>query len=159
MRNMNDPNQSEEVYGIRSARSRRKPFVLWRELIPAYLAPAIMAGIGGLVTADKVLQIRALTTIGGTSLLVALLVGLWLNSRGNRKRWVAGAPRVVVVGVFALAGALFGLFAAWGTPILLDLINPNHHWVWFDQIGFDFPLSGAIACTTMSWRWRASITK
>jgi len=157
MHNRNTPNPSEEVYGTRSALSGKKTFALWRELIPAYLAPAIMAGIGGLVTADQVLQFRSLTTIGGTSLLVALFIGLWLKSRGSRKRWIAAAPRVVVVGAFALAGALFGLFAAWGTTTLLDLLNPNHHWIWVDLIKLDFPLSGAIACTTMSWRWRASI--
>lgn len=92
MVNLNDPIPSEEAYPNRAANPPPKPFVLWRELIPAYLSPAIMASIGGIVTADEVLQLRALTTIGGASLLMALWAGLWLRNRKNRTRWVAKAP-------------------------------------------------------------------
>lgn len=46
MVNLNDPIHSEEAYPNRAANSPPKPFVLWRELIPAYLSPAIMASIG-----------------------------------------------------------------------------------------------------------------
>ncbi|WP_411735887.1 hypothetical protein [Paenibacillus sp. M2] len=159
MVNLNDPVHSEEAYPNRAANPPQKPFVLWRELIPAYLSPAIMASIGGIVTADKVLQLRALTTIGGASLLMALCAGLWLRNRENRPRWVTKAPRVIVVGCLALAGAGFGFVAAWGISNVLQIVNPSSSWAWLDHIGFDFPLSGAIACTIMSWRWRTYITK
>ncbi|AET62098.1 hypothetical protein HPL003_26930 [Paenibacillus terrae HPL-003] len=108
------PNQTDGVYEIKSAGSGTKTFVLWREVVMAYVSPAIMAGIGGLVTADKGLQLGALTTIGGTSAFLALMLGLWLRSRGGHKGWIIGAPHLVVVGLFALVGAIFGLFAAWG---------------------------------------------
>jgi hypothetical protein len=159
MFNQKDPIRSEESYAARSAQPRQKPFVLWRELIPAYLSPAIMASIGGIITADKVLQLRALTTIGGASLLMALWIGLWLRKRGSRTRWVVKTPRVIVVGCFALAGAMLGLMASWGISNVLHIVNPSLSWTWLDHIGFDFPLSGALACTIMTWRWRASFTK
>jgi len=159
MHNKNTPNPSGEMYRVQSARSRKTTFVLWRELIPAYLAPAIMAGIGGIITADQVLQIRAVTTIGGSSLLVALCVGLWLRSRGIRHRWIVRTPRILITMAFAFGGACLGLLAAWGVTHFLPILQPSHHPIWLDQIGFDFPLSGAIACTTMTWRWRGSLSK
>lgn len=155
MYNRNTPTPSGEIYGAQSSRSRKQSFVLWRELIPAYLAPAIMAGIGGIITADKVLQIRALTTIGGSSLLIAFCIGLWLRTRRPHNQWFVRAPRLFVTLAFALGGALFGLLAAWGITTLM----PNSPYLWLGQIGFDFPISSAIACTTMSWRWRGTLSK
>lgn len=151
------PYETKAVYGIKSAGSNAKNFVLWCEVIMAYAAPAIMAGIGGLVIADKGLQIGALTTIGGTSALVAWMLGLWLRSRGGRKRWIIGAPHLVVVGMFALTGAMLGLFAAWATSGLLDIF-PIGHLTWVDRIWIDFPLSGLIASTIITWRWRLAVT-
>lgn len=46
MVNLNDPVHSEDAYPKRAAKPPQKTFVLWRELIPAYLSPAIMASIG-----------------------------------------------------------------------------------------------------------------
>lgn len=159
MYNRNAPTPSGEIYGAQSSRSRKQSFVLWRELIPAYLAPAIMAGIGGIITADKVLQIRALTTIGGSSLLIAFCMGLWLRTRRPRNQWFVRAPRLLVTLAFALGGALFGLLAAWGITTLLPSLLPNSPYLWLGHIGFDFPISSAIACTTMSWRWRGTLSK
>lgn len=148
------PNKTERLYDIKSAGSGAKTFVLWREVVMAYVSPAIMAGIGGLITADKGLQLAALTTIGGTSALIALMLGLWLRIRGGRKRWLVAAPHLVVVGLFALMGAILGLCAAWATTNLLGIIIPIDNLVWIDRIWIDFPLSGVIASTIVTWRWR-----
>jgi len=158
MNKMNYPNQTDGVYGIKAAGSKGKTFVLWREVVMAYAGPAIMAGIGGLISGDKGLQIGALTTIGGTSALVALILGLWLRSRGGRKRWIIGAPHLVVVGMFALAGALLGLLAAWVTSDLLGIFIPIDHLAWVGRVWIDFPLSGFIASTIVTWRWHLAVT-
>ncbi|MEK4849053.1 hypothetical protein NST04_04155 [Paenibacillus sp. FSL H7-0756] len=154
------PNQTDDAYGIKTVGSRNKAFVLWREVVMAYAAPAIMASIGGLITADRGLQIGALTTIGGASALMALLMGLLLRSRVGDMRWVLGALHLVVVGGFALAGSLCGLCAAWVTSGVLDIMMPGIHLAWADRIWIDFPLSGFIASTIVIWRWRlAAATK
>jgi len=157
MSNMKYSNKTEGNYDIKAAGSDTKTFVLWREIIMAYVSPAIMAGIGGLVIADKGLQIAALTTIGGTSALVALMLGLWLHNGGGHKRWIIGAPHLVVVGIFALAGASLGLLAAWVTSGLLEIMVPIDRWTWVGRIWIDFPLSGFIASTIVTWRWRAAV--
>lgn len=54
MNQMKYSNQTDDVYGIKAAGSKKKTFVLWREVVMAYAAPAIMAGIG-----DWLLQIGA----------------------------------------------------------------------------------------------------
>ncbi|WP_144028578.1 hypothetical protein [Paenibacillus ferrarius] len=158
MSKMKYQNQTDGVYDIKAAGSKRKNFILWREVAMAYIAPAIMAGIGGLVTADRSLQIGALTTIGVTSALVAWMLGLWLRSRGARKRWIIGPHRLVVVGMFGVAGIAFGLFAAWVTADLLGTMIPMDQLAWVDRVWIDFPLSGFIASTIVTWRWRDAIT-
>ncbi|MEY9094922.1 hypothetical protein [Paenibacillus sp. RC84] len=158
MYQMKYPNPTDDVHGIKAAGSKKKTIVLWREVVMAYAAPAIMAGIGGLVTADRNLQIGALTTIGGASALMALMIGLLLRSRVSHIRWVIGAPHLVVVGVFALAGSTFGLYAAWMTSGLLEIMIPSNHLAWVDRVWIDFPLSGFIASTIVTWRWRLAVT-
>ncbi|KAA1186669.1 hypothetical protein PAENI_13385 [Paenibacillus sp. B2(2019)] len=150
-------NQTDDVYGIKAVGSKKKTFVLWREVVMAYAAPAIMAGIGGLVTSDRGLQIGALTTIGAASALMALMIGLLLRSRVGQMRWVIGAPHLVVVGVFALAGSSFGLFAAWATSGLLEIMIPSNDLAWVGRVWTDFPLSGFIASTIVTWRWRLAV--
>lgn len=156
MRDMKYLDKTEGVYAITNVDSNIKPFVLWREVLMAYVAPAIMAGIGGLITADKGLQIGALTTIGGTSAIVAWMFGLWLRSRGIHNRWIIGANHLVVVGIFTLIGTMFGLFAAWSASCLL---GPFNHFIWFDRVWIDFPLSAMIASTIITWRWRLNVKK
>ncbi|WP_176707710.1 hypothetical protein [Bacillus sp. FJAT-26390] len=158
MNKMKYPNQTDDVYAIKAVGSKKKTFVLWREVVMAYAAPAIMAGIGGLVTTDRGLQIGALTTIGGASALIALMIGLLLRSRVGRIRWVIGAPHLVVVGVFAWAGSSFGLYAAWLTSVLLENMIPSNHLAWVGRVWIDFPLSGFIASTIVTWRWRFAVT-
>ncbi|SCW67658.1 hypothetical protein SAMN04487970_102747 [Paenibacillus tianmuensis] len=159
MNRIESADKREGASHIASAGSGANDFVLWREVAMAYASPAVMAGIGGLVTADKGLQIAALTTIGGASALVAWMLGLWLRSLGGKSRWVAGANRVVVTGAFALGGAAFGLFAAWAIPYLFGIVRPFDHAAWLDRIWFDFPLSGTIASTIITWRWRLAVRK
>ncbi|WP_051286733.1 hypothetical protein [Paenibacillus taiwanensis] len=139
---------------IRRVKARpSRQFVLWREVMMAYAAPAIMAGIGGVITGDKGLQIGALSSIGGMSACTALLVGLWLQSRGIHKRWLIKAPQVAVVGAIACLGTAFGLIAAEAASWLHDLWWPHSYMMWFSRIGIDFPLSTTIACVSVSWRW------
>ncbi|MGX4585881.1 hypothetical protein [Paenibacillus chitinolyticus] len=152
------PNPADDVYGIKAAGSKKKTFILWREVVMAYAAPAVMAGIGGLVTADRSLQIGALTTIGGASALMALMIGLLLRSRVGHIQWVIGVPHLAVVGVFALAGSSFGLYAAWVTSGLLEIMIPSNHLAWVGRVWIDFPLSGFIASTIVTWRWRLAVT-
>ncbi|NOU74487.1 hypothetical protein GC098_24335 [Paenibacillus sp. LMG 31458] len=151
------PSKAESLIDIKAAGSKTKTLILWREVVMAYVSPAIMAGIGGLVTADKGLQIAALTTIGGTSALIALMLGLWLRIRGGRKRWLFAAPHFIVVGLFALMGAMLGLCAAWATANLLGIIIPIDNLAWIDRVWIDFPLSGVIASTIVTWRWRLAV--
>ncbi|MGO4272372.1 hypothetical protein AB4Z22_21445 [Paenibacillus sp. TAF58] len=151
------PSKTGSIIDIKAVGSNAKTFVLWREVVMAYVSPATMAGIGGLVTADKGLQIAALSTIGGTSALIALMLGLWLRTRGSRKRWIVGAPYFVVVGLFALMGAMFGLSAAWVTSDLMGIIIPIDNLAWVDRVWIDFPLSGVIASTIVTWRWRLTV--
>ena len=151
-------NQSDDVYSIKASGSKKKNFVLWREVVMAYAAPAIMAGIGGLVTADRGLQLGAVTTIGGASALIAFITGLLLCSRVGRIRWITGAPRLAVVGVFAVVGSSFGLFAAWAASGLLENMILSTPLGWLDRVWIDFTLSGFIASTIVTWRWRLAVT-
>ncbi|WP_429842280.1 hypothetical protein [Brevibacillus sp. FIR094] len=154
---MHDPAKAGGVYPIKGARSERKAFVLWREVIMAYLSPAIMASIGGWITADKGLQIGALTTIGGTSALIAALLGRWLQSRGIHKRWVTRTPHLALVAVMGMTMAVIGLLAAWLTTELLVIFAPGESLAWLSRVWIDFPLSAIIASTLITWRWRSAI--
>ncbi|AWX57894.1 MULTISPECIES: hypothetical protein [Brevibacillus] len=156
---MHDPANSGGVYPIKRVRSERKSFVLWREVIMAYLSPAIMASIGGWITADKGLQIGALTTIGGTSALIAVLLGRWLQSHGIHKRWVICTPHMALVTVMGMTMAVIGLLAAWLTTELLIVFAPGESVAWLSRVWIDFPLSAIIASTLITWRWRSAIKK
>ncbi|BFH64172.1 hypothetical protein [Paenibacillus azoreducens] len=136
-----------------------KAFVLWREVLMAFISPTVMAGIGGLVTGDKILMMRALTTIGGISGLFALLIGLWLRAKGQQKRWLVRTPQLIVVVLFALGGCMLGFLSAFATTSVLTLVNPTEYSAWSGHIWTDFPLSATIASTIISWRWRSSIKK
>ncbi|RNB89888.1 hypothetical protein EDM56_12070 [Brevibacillus fluminis] len=139
---------------LAAKRPAAKPFVLWREVAMAYVSPAVMAGIGGLITANRDLQIGALTTIGGASALVALLIGLWLQNNGRRIPWLVSTNRFAVVGAFMLIGIVVGLSAAWVASLLLWMSLAADQLHWFDRIWLDFPMSAAIASTLIAWRWR-----
>ncbi|GKU78813.1 hypothetical protein [Paenibacillus sp. L3-i20] len=137
--------------------SKRKLFVLWREVLMGYAAPAIMASIGGLIIGDKELQLAALTTIGGTSAFIAWMLGLWLIKRGIHKKWIVRAPHLLIVGMFALVGNSFGLLLAWMTSDVVGTIFAVDHLTWVDRVWIDFPTSGLIASTIVTWRWHLAV--
>ncbi|PEA55117.1 hypothetical protein CON64_09565 [Bacillus pseudomycoides] len=153
MRNIKYLDKTKGIYVITEANSKTKTFVLWREVLMAYVAPAIMAGIGGLITASKDLQICALTTIGGTSAIVALLLGLWLERCGIYSQRIINANQFVVTIIFTLIGALFGIVVAWMTTFIMEALWPFNQLVWLNRVWLDFPLSAIIASATITWRW------
>ncbi|QIC04942.1 hypothetical protein GOP56_04655 [Brevibacillus sp. 7WMA2] len=151
---MNCSNRIQNSNEVKKTGCDSQVFVLWREVLMAYAAPALMASIGGWITAENNLQIRALTTIGGASALVALLVGLWLRNRGGHKHWVIHAPYFIVVGMFALAAVSFGVSIVWLTCSLLSIFNLLDQLVWLIRVWTDFALSATIASSIVIWRWR-----
>ncbi|WP_068618177.1 hypothetical protein [Paenibacillus tuaregi] len=136
-----------------------RKFVLWREVVMAYVSPALMAGIGGLITGDRGLQLGALTTIGGTSALIALMLGLWLRTRGGSmdQSWMLRVPHLLVVVIFGLGGGMLGLVAAWAISDCLSSMISIGHMAWVQRIPIDFPLSGVIASVIITWRWRKTV--
>ncbi|MET7304002.1 hypothetical protein [Embleya sp. NPDC005575] len=133
------------------------PFTLWREVLVAYLAPALMAGAGGVVGGQPDLVVAACTSIAGTSAIVAALVGGRLRRVGVRRTWLTSTPRVVPPLVLATAvtalAALVGWFVAGHVP---ERIIP-HHGSWPDRLRLDLPLSAALATTIVTWRWRGAM--
>ncbi|MFI6007138.1 hypothetical protein ACIA98_43720 [Streptomyces sp. NPDC051366] len=132
------------------------PFVLWREVAMAYLAPAATAGAGALIGGNTQLLWAAGTSIAGTSAVVALLVGGWLQCFG-RRRSTGPAPRAAL----SLAGA------ALAAALALACACAAQRWVpgwteWtglsrgpgLDRLSLDLPLSAALAATIVGWRWR-----
>ncbi|GAB7184880.1 hypothetical protein ATKI12_4711 [Kitasatospora sp. Ki12] len=139
----------------KKARGAPPPFVLWREVLVAYLMPAVMAGLGGVASRQQELVVAALTTIGGTSALVAAALGALLRRRPVRPR-PARTPRALaaaVLGVLAAGLALgIGLAAAHWLPHVPALSDSP----WPKRLPIDLPVSSAIAATITTWRWRGS---
>ncbi|MFJ9648566.1 hypothetical protein [Streptomyces sp. NPDC101206] len=131
------------------------PFVLWREVLVAYAMPAVTAGLAGAVTRQPQLAAAALTTIGGTSALVAAVLGATLRRRPARTR-TARTPRPLAAAALGLAaaavGLAVGLAAARWLPQLPDLSGSP----WPRRLPVDLPVSSAIAATVTTWRWRGS---
>ncbi|MEU8516749.1 hypothetical protein AB0C76_34955 [Kitasatospora sp. NPDC048722] len=130
------------------------PFVLRREVLTAYVMPALMAGVGGAATHRPELMIAAVTTIAGTSAVVAALIGARLRRRPPHA-WAARAPRAavaIVLAVTAAAAALaIGLAGAHWLPRIPALADQ----AWPGRLPVDLPLSSAIAATLITIRWRA----
>ncbi|MFJ9950763.1 hypothetical protein [Kitasatospora sp. NPDC091207] len=154
----NDPGVNDTAVNGRGGRSRAasRPFVLWREVLTAYAAPALMAGTAGVVTGQRELAVAACTSIAGTSAVVAFLVGAWLRRGGRPRRWTVAVPRVVltVVLVVATAGtaALLGWFAAQWLPAHTAVPGSP----WLDRLRIDLPVSAVLATTIVSLRWRST---
>ncbi|GAA4832019.1 hypothetical protein [Kitasatospora terrestris] len=131
------------------------PFVLWREVLVAYAMPALTAGAAGAITHQPELVAAALTTIGGTSALVAAALGAALRRRPLRTR-PARAPRAVAAAAAGLAAAALGLAVglagAHGLPHLPALSDSP----WPGRLPVDLPVSSAIAATITTWHWRGS---
>lgn len=90
------------------SRAAARPFVLWREVLTAYAAPALMAGTAGVVTGQADLTVAAVTSIAGTSAVVAFLVGAWLRHGGRPRRWTLALPRLVLTVLLVVATAACG---------------------------------------------------
>ncbi|MFB7469843.1 hypothetical protein [Kitasatospora sp. NPDC056184] len=133
-------------------------FVLWREVLVAYAAPAVMAGIGGFATGQSELKIAAVTTIAGTSALVATLVGL----RHRRRRagsWATRGPAPLLAIAFGLGAAAVALAIGWAGAQWLPRIPALADSPWPGRLRLDLPLSSLIAATMTTWRWRASLPR
>jgi predicted Co/Zn/Cd cation transporter (cation efflux family) len=145
---------------MRSTRHPATPgtarFVLWREVAAAYVAPALIAGFGGLVSGQPSLLVQAATSIGVSSAVVAALIGSWLRRRGQRHRWLSSASRPLVIATVASGAALAGGLAGWLVNIGASAWIAAHHWPWPGQLGIDLPVSAAIAATIITWRWRCA---
>ncbi|WP_040815316.1 hypothetical protein [Nocardia concava] len=124
-------------------------FALWREVLFAYLAPALSAEAGGLITRQPELMLAAPTSIAGTSAVVAFALGLWLRHRGSRIAWLpTAAPAALAAG--------FGLSTTALAAIAAQLLTRTP---WFgERIRLDVPLATAVASTIVVWRW-ASIRR
>ncbi|MGX4733877.1 hypothetical protein ACI1MP_06350 [Kitasatospora griseola] len=138
-------------------RAAARPFTLWREVLTAYAAPALMAGTAGVVTGQADLTVAACSSIAGTSAVVAFLVGAWLRHGGRPRRWTTTLPRValtalLVVATAGLAAAL-GWFAAEWLPAHAS-IRPAP---WLRRLRIDLPVSAVLATTIVTLRWRATV--
>ncbi|MFI6448345.1 hypothetical protein [Kitasatospora sp. NPDC050543] len=131
------------------------PFVLWREVLVAYAMPAVTAGLGGALTRQPQLVAAALTTIGGTSALVAAALGATLRRRpvGTRP---ARTPRSLAAAALGLAAAALGLALGLAAARWLPQVPALAHSPWPRRLPVDLPVSSAIAATITTWRWRGS---
>ncbi|MET8698688.1 hypothetical protein ABZW10_07460 [Kitasatospora sp. NPDC004723] len=131
------------------------PFVLWREVLVSYAAPAVMAGIGGFATGQTELKIAAVTTIAGTSALVAALLGARHRRRAPGS-WVERGPRPLLAVAFGLGAAALALAVGLAGAQWLPRIPALADSPWPGRLRFDLPVSAAIAGTAITWRWRGS---
>ncbi|MFD6162369.1 hypothetical protein ACFWF7_39370 [Nocardia sp. NPDC060256] len=121
-------------------------FILWQEALFAYLAPAVCAGAGGLITGQADLLRAAVTSIAGTSALVALLLGMWLRYSGIRRLRLRRASALALTATFGFSAAALAAFAA-------QIITTTTSFP--DRIRIDFPIAAALAATIITWRWCA----
>lgn len=147
-------------------------FVLWREVLVAYAAPALTAGAGGVVSGKRDLAVAALTSIAGTSALVAALTGARLRRTGDRPRRSASLPRPVLAAGAGLPAAVVAALvahlaveglAAWplhapfSFPFSLPFSLPFPAGSpWPERLRLDLPLSAALAATITTWRWHGA---
>lgn len=131
-------------------------FTLWREVVVAYVAPTLIAGVGGLITRQASVMVSAVTSIGISSAVVAALIGAWLQRRGLRHTWLRSGPRHVAIARVASAAVLLGGLAGWFVNVGASAWLGAHQWPWPDDLGVDLPVSAAIAATIITWRWRGA---
>ncbi|MFF7297064.1 hypothetical protein [Streptomyces sp. NPDC008265] len=154
-----------------STRRRNRPaprpprrFVLRREVLTAYAAPALTAGTAGVLGGRQGLAVAACTTIAGTSAVVAFLVGSWLRRGGRPRPWTTEVPRAVLtlllVAATAGAAALLGRCAAEWLPAHAPFpYAPFPYGAWRERLPVDLPLSAALATTAVTLRWRGTLAK
>ncbi|MFF3861554.1 hypothetical protein [Streptomyces sp. NPDC002209] len=135
-----------------------RPFTLWREVLTAYAAPALMAGTAGAVTEQQDLAVAAFTSIAGTSAVVAFLVGTWLRHGGQPRRWTTTAPRVALTAALVIAAAGAAVLLGWFTAQWLPAHTPIPATPWLERLRIDLPVSAALATTIVTLRWRSTAT-
>jgi len=144
----------------RSRAASRPPrqFVLWREVLTAYAAPALMAGTAGVVTGQWDLAVAASTSIAGTSAVVAFLVGAWLRRGGQPRRWTTAIPCVALTAVLVIAATGAAALLGWFVAQWLPAHTPVPGTPWLERLRIDLPVSAALATTIVTLRWRGTTT-
>ncbi|MGW6688748.1 hypothetical protein [Streptomyces sp. NPDC054961] len=135
-----------------------RPFSLWREVLTAYVAPALMAGAGGVVTGQRDLTVAACTSIAGTSAVVAFLVGVWLQHGGQPRRWTTTTPRVVLTAALVITAAGAAALMGWFAASWLPAHTPVPATPWLERLRIDLPVSAALAAVIVTLRWRGAVT-
>jgi hypothetical protein len=122
----------------------------------SYVAPTLIAGVGGLVSGRASLLVSAFTSIGISSAVVAALTGSWLQRQGLHHPWLKSGPRLVAIARIAITAALLGGLAGWLVNLAASLWFGAHQWPWPDDLGINLPISATIAATIITWRWRGT---
>ncbi|WP_371484139.1 hypothetical protein [Kitasatospora sp. NBC_00315] len=135
-----------------------RPFTLWREVLTAYAAPALMAGTAGVVTGQRDLAVAACSSIAGTSAVVAFLVGTWLRHGGQPRRWTTTTPRVALTAALVITAAGVAALLGWFTAQWLPAHTPIPASPWLERLRIDLPVSTALATTIVTLRWRSTTT-
>ncbi|MFF1415535.1 hypothetical protein ACFVX6_38180 [Streptomyces sp. NPDC058289] len=141
--------------GSRQIRPSR-PFTLWREVLTAYAAPALMAGTAGLVNGQRDLAVAACTSIAGTSAVVAFLVGAWLRRGGRPRRWTVTTPRFALTAALVVTASSAAALLGWFTAQWVPAHTPVPATPWLERLRIDLPVSAALATTIVTLRWRAT---
>ena len=103
-------------------------FTLWREVVVAYVAPTLIAGIAGLASGQRILLVSACTSIGISSAVVAALIGAWLQRRGLRHAWLRSGPRLAAIATITIQAALLGSLAGWLVNVGASAWLGAHQW-------------------------------
>ncbi|MGI5447357.1 hypothetical protein ACQEVM_16540 [Streptomyces sp. CA-243310] len=150
------PATKDRTSRSRAASRSSRPFTLWREVLTAYVAPALTAGAAGVATGQQDLAVAACTSIAGTSAVVAFLVGTWLRRGGQPRRWTTTIPRTALTSglVIIVVGAAAAL--GWFTGQWLPTHTPIPATPWLERLRIDLPVSAALATTIVTLRWRAT---
>lgn len=139
------------------SRATPRPFVLWREVLTAYAAPALTAGAAGIASGQRDLAVAACTSIAGTSAVVALLVGVWLRHGGRPRRWTTAPPKAAVTAVLVLAVTGAAALLGWFAGDWLPAHTPASASARLERLRIDLPLSAALATTIVTLRWRSTV--
>ncbi|MFE0005262.1 hypothetical protein [Streptomyces erythrochromogenes] len=140
-------------------RAPPRPFALWREVLTAYAAPALTAGAAAVATGQRDLAVAAVTSIAGTSAVVAFLVGAWLRNGGRPRRWTTDLPRAVVAVVLVVAAAGAAALLGWCADRWLPAHALVPSGVRTDRLRVDLPTSAALATAVVTLRWRSALAR
>ncbi|MEU9081348.1 hypothetical protein [Streptomyces sp. NPDC048357] len=145
----------------RTSRSRAtpRPFVLWREVLTAYAAPALMAGAAGVLTGQRDLAVAACTSIAGTSAVVAFLVGAWLRHGGRPRRWTLAIPSPALTLVLVITATGAAALPGWCAVQWLPAHTLDPAPTWIERLRIDLPVSAALATTIVTLRWRSTTAR